>query len=121
MHPSHRTPANECRMGAPRRMEKVQLPVIPVVAELIRQTPGTISLGQGVVYYGPPPQAAEQLARFWAGTDNHKYKPVHGIAPLLEILERKLEAENGIRVDGENALVVTAGGNLAFMNAVLAI
>ena len=40
-----------------QRMEAVQAPVIPDVAALIRDTPGTISLGQGVVHYPPPPQA----------------------------------------------------------------
>src|SRR5437899_2123283 len=58
------------------RMQSVQSPIIPVVADLIRQVPGTISLGQGVVSYGPPPQAAEELARFLADPENHKYKPV---------------------------------------------
>jgi hypothetical protein len=40
-------------------MQAVQSPIIPVVGELIRNCPGTISLGQGVVYYGPPPEAYE--------------------------------------------------------------
>src|SRR2546425_7577237 len=40
---------------------------------------------------------------------------------LLEALERKLECENGIRLGPQNRLLVTAGGNMAFMNAVLAI
>ena len=42
-------------------MQAVQSPIIPVVAELIRNTPGTISLGQGVVSYGPPQEAFEEL------------------------------------------------------------
>ena len=39
------------------RMNSVQSPLIPVIGELIRQNPGTISLGQGVVSYPPPPEA----------------------------------------------------------------
>src|SRR5689334_6739553 len=46
------------------RMEAVQTPVIPVIADLIRSTPGTISLGQGIVSYGPPREAVEALAAF---------------------------------------------------------
>jgi aspartate/methionine/tyrosine aminotransferase len=103
------------------RMRAVQTPIIPVVAELIRAHPGTISLGQGVVSYGPPPQAMEEVARFWADPDNHKYKAVEGVAPLCDALARKLEAENGIRLGRDRALVVSAGGNMAFLNAVLAI
>ena len=35
-------------------MDAVQAPIVAVVGDLIRQVPGTISLGQGVVHYGPP-------------------------------------------------------------------
>ena len=43
----------------PSRMDAVQTPIIDVIGTLIRQTPGTISLGQGIVHYGPPPEALE--------------------------------------------------------------
>ena len=102
-------------------MQAVQAPIIPMVAEWIRSCPGTISLGQGVVGYGPPPEAQEEIARFWADPENHKYKPVTGLPALIEALRRKLERENGLRLDAGYDLVVTAGGNMAFMNAVLAI
>jgi aspartate/methionine/tyrosine aminotransferase len=102
-------------------MTSVQSPVIPVVAELIRQHPGTISLGQGVVNYGPPPEAAAQIQRFLADPENHKYKPVVGIPELLDAFEQKLRAENRIVSAADSRLVITAGGNMAFMNAVLAI
>src|SRR6185437_16942836 len=103
------------------RMERVQSPVIPVVGELIRQHPGTISLGQGVVHYGPPAQAREAIDRFFADPVNHKYKLVGGIPEIQESLTQKLQSENGIRVGHGNSLVVTAGGNMAFMNALLAV
>jgi hypothetical protein len=45
----------------PTRMQSVQSPIIPVVGELIRQNPGTISLGQGVVYYNPPQESFEKI------------------------------------------------------------
>src|SRR5215204_3315972 len=66
-------------MPESRRMAGVQTPIIPVVAEWIRQCPGTISLGQGVVSYGPPPQAMSRAAGFGASLDDHKYKPVVGL------------------------------------------
>jgi aspartate/methionine/tyrosine aminotransferase len=103
------------------RMQAVQTPIIPVVAELIRQHPGTISLGQGVVHYGPPQQALDAIGPFLADPQNHKYHAVEGIAPLLQALEAKLAAENGIPVGKDNRVVVTAGGNMAFFNALLAI
>lgn len=103
------------------RMQAVQSPIIPVVAELIRQCPGTISLGQGVVYYGPPQEAIAQLPEFLSESENHKYKPVLGIAPLVDAIAAKLKAENSIDINADNCIVVTAGSNMAFMNVVLAI
>jgi aspartate/methionine/tyrosine aminotransferase len=104
-----------------RRLESVQTPVIPVVGRWIAATPGTISLGQGIVSYGPPPEVIEAAQRFGATIDDHRYGPVEGLGGLVEILEEKLARENGITVRPDSRVIVTAGGNLAFMNAVLAI
>ena len=108
-------------MQLSERMQAVQSPIIPVIAELIRRHPGTISLGQGVVHWGPPPQAADRIAGFLADSENHKYKAVEGIPELVQAIERKLAGENGIDVADGSRVVVTAGGNMAFFNALLAI
>ncbi len=108
-------------MRESRRMQEVQTPIIPVIAELIRAHPGTVSLGQGVAYYGPPPEALEAVQQFQADPANHKYTLVQGIDPLLEMIRRKLLEENGIALTETQRIVVTAGGNMAFMNALLAI
>jgi aspartate/methionine/tyrosine aminotransferase len=110
-------------MPESRRLKSVQTPIIPVIAELIRAHPGTISLGQGVVNYGPPSTAVMEITRFLAEPANHKYQGVSGILPLRERIMQKLAAENCIDV-GEahgNRLMVTAGGNQAFLNVVLGI
>ena len=106
---------------SPSRMYSVQSPIIPTVAAIIQQHPGTISLGQGVVYYGPPPEAIAQITAFLANPEHHKYQAVEGIAPLLEQIASKLKTENGIAIDPQRQLVVTAGSNMGFLNAVLAI
>ncbi|AFZ58326.1 pyridoxal phosphate-dependent aminotransferase [Anabaena cylindrica FACHB-243] len=103
------------------RMNAIQSPIIPVVGELIKNSPGTISLGQGVVHYSPPPEAIELLPKFLAEPKNHLYKAVVGIPELLTVLTAKLSKFNGIDINGENCIVVTAGSNMGFMNAVLAI
>ena len=103
-----------------QRLQHVQAPIIPIVARLIRENPGTISLGQGVVSYGPPPEAIEAINDFLKDPENHKYKPVQGIPPLLDAIQHKLARENGINVPTDR-IFVTAGGNLAFNNALLAI
>jgi aspartate/methionine/tyrosine aminotransferase len=101
-------------------MQSVQSPIIPIVGELIRSNPGTISLGQGVAYYGPPPEAVDAIEYFLADPENHKYKLVQGIPELLELIEGKLRTENNISTD-DSRIVVTAGANMGFFNAVLAI
>lgn len=103
------------------RVRAVQAPIIPIVADLIRSCPGTISLGQGVVNYGPPPAAQERIAEFLANPANHKYQGVAGLPDLIAAIQAKLAAENGITVDTASRVIVTVGGNQAFMNAVLAI
>ena len=95
--------------------------MIPIIHSLIREHPDTITLGQGVVYYGPPPETEAALNDFWGAPANHRYGAVWGIPPLREALAAKLETENGIRIDDDRQLVVTAGGNMAFVNALLAI
>jgi aspartate/methionine/tyrosine aminotransferase len=103
------------------RMEAIQAPIIPIVGELIEQTPGTISLGQGVVFYPPPSEAIENLQNFFGEPTNNLYKAVEGIPPLIAAITGKLQSFNGIEISDENCIVVTAGSNMAFTNAVLAI
>lgn len=106
-------------VARPTRMDAVQTPVIPIVQEMIRQHPGTISLGQGVVAYSPPPEAIAQITQFLSNPQNHKYQSLQGIPPLLEAIAAKLETENGMALEGRQ-IVVTAGSNMGFLNAVLA-
>lgn len=103
-----------------RRMAAVQSPAIPIVTELVRATPGTLSLGQGVVCYGPPEAALQNVLAHRAAL-NQRYGPVEGIPELIEAIGRKLSEENRIRIDAEQRLIVTAGGNMGFLNALFAI
>lgn len=102
-------------------MNAVQAPIIPVIAELIRSHPGTISLGQGVVFYGPPAAAREAIRDFFEYPENQKYGPAQGMPRLLELIERKLATENRINAGAARRIVVTAGGNMGFLNALFAI
>jgi aspartate/methionine/tyrosine aminotransferase len=103
------------------RMDGVQTPIVQVVGDLIRQVPGTISLGQGVVHYGPP-QAAVDIAReAIANPDTHAYQDGAGNRALIGAIEHKLERDNGIDVARGSRVMVTAGGNMAFVHAILAI
>jgi aspartate/methionine/tyrosine aminotransferase len=104
-----------------RRLAAVQTPVIPIVGRWIAETPGTVSLGQGIVSYAPPEEATEAARRFGSAARDHQYGPVEGLPVLVEALENKLAHENGIVVRPGSRVVVTAGGNQAFLTAILAV
>ena len=111
---------------AATRMDAVQSPIIPIIGSMIRETPGTISLGQGVVHYGPPREAVEAVQAALAAeapADRllHGYGDASGYAPLLAAIAAKLKTENGIDLAHGSRVMVTAGANMAFMHAVLSI
>src|SRR6185295_19354147 len=103
------------------RMDAVQAPIVAVVGDLIRQVPGTISLGQGVVHFAPPPAALNIAREAIANPDTHTYQDGAGDPALLGAIEHKLRRDNGIDLARGSRVVVTAGGNMAFQHAVLAI
>ena len=104
-----------------RRIAAVQTPIIPTVQRWVRATPGPISRGQGIVAYGPPPEALAAARAFGSQPTDHMYGPVEGLPALTDALEGKLSRENNIRVSPDSRIVVTAGSNMGFMNAVFAI
>ena len=108
-------------MSNSKRMQAVQCPVIPHIAALIRENPGAISLGQGVVHYPPPPQAMQEAARFGETIAEHHYQAARGLPELQEALRKKLAAENQIQVNDEQLIMVTTGSNMGFYHALLAI
>lgn len=110
------------RNHIPGRMAQVQTPIIPVIADLIAEHPGTISLGQGVVYYGPPAAAFERLQELNVSSGIHRYGHTGGLHALREMIAGKLLDENNINADGGDCkVIVTAGSNMAFLNALFAI
>ena len=103
------------------RMDAVQAPIVPVIGAIIREVPGTISLGQGVVHYGPPRAAIEAVRAALDEPSTHEYQDVAGLPALVERLAKKLRSENGIDLAQGTRVMVTAGANMAFVHAVLAI
>src|SRR5579871_6095033 len=103
------------------RMTAVQAPIIPVIGAMIRDTPGTISLGQGVVHYGPPREAIDAAADALGDMVTHEYGDGAGSPALVARIEEKLRRENGIDAARGSRVMVTAGANMAFMHVVFAI
>lgn len=103
-------------------MQAVQSPIIPIIGDWLRQYPGTISLGQGVVFYGPPEAALRAACEYPAEPAAHRYGAVGGRADLHAVIHDKLAVDNGIPVHADTQqIVVTAGSNMGFMNALFAI
>lgn len=106
---------------ASRRLQHVQTPIIPEVAAWINACPGTLSLGQGVVYYPPPTAAIERAKQVGEEFSYHVYGDVSGTPELRRAIATKLHSDNNISNIAERRIVVTAGSNMAFLNALLAI
>lgn len=108
-------------MEAACRVAAVSPPIVPAIRRLIRAHPGTLSLAQGEAGFEPPPQALEAVRTGLTGANAHAYGPAAGEPVLLEALADKLQRENGIDPAAGSRLQVTAGANLAFLYALLAI
>ncbi len=104
-----------------RRLARVLEPVIPRVGALTAAHPGTLSMAQGMVDWGPPAAvlAAVQAALASAQADPSaaaaldRYGPMQGDPELLAALAAHLQREHGLDLEG-SALLVTAGSNMAF-------
>ncbi len=109
------------RFSASHRLQQVQDPIIPIVADMISHNPGTISLGQGVVNYPPPKSVMHKTRQFGRELDKHLYSEVGGTRELRQTIKSKLSQENNIIVNDIDQIMVTAGSNMAFLNAIMAI
>jgi aspartate/methionine/tyrosine aminotransferase len=89
-------------------------PVIPELGALVRATPGTLSLAQGMVAWGPPKAVLEAVLEAGAADSTRDtYGPVQGDPELLEALATSLRQQDQLDLDGAD-LWVTAGSNMAF-------
>ena len=79
------------------RMDGVQAPIVAVVGDLIRQVPGTISLGQGVVHFPPPPAAVSIAREAAANPADEAARERDRVAAELERLNREYETRFGFR------------------------
>src|SRR5438477_10827290 len=92
------------------RMLGVQAPMIPVVGEMIKRHPGTISLGQGVVHYGPPAAVAEAAAHAVLNDPRvHRYGLAFGLDALLDRITANLVYEIRNPIGPVLPVAVTAG------------
>ncbi|OGV20630.1 MAG: hypothetical protein A2X47_05295 [Lentisphaerae bacterium GWF2_38_69] len=105
-------------MKISNKISLIQEPVIPLVGRLVNENPGTISLGQGVVFYQPPKKVFEDIAKLdLSSSEINLYSYVGGIKILREKIREKLLTDNGIKVsEGNSSFQVSSGANMAFYN-----
>jgi aspartate/methionine/tyrosine aminotransferase len=97
-------------------MATVLRPVIPELGALARSRPGTLSLAQGMVSWGPPPAALAALQQGAASgccPDRDRYGSVEGDPELLAAIADHLHHRHGVELE-QSTLLATAGSNMAF-------
>src|SRR5262249_53312981 len=77
--------------------------------------------GEGVVHYGPAPAAVEGARQALSNPDTHAYQDGAGNRALIGAIEDKLRRDNGIDCHRGSRVMVTAGANMAFVHAILAV
>ena len=98
----------------------MEVPIIPQINKFIQEHPGTLSLGQGTVYY-PPPKGALSCVSQVMHDIPHAYGQMEGSEGLRDAIIGKLVKKNVISVGSEKYfLLVTTGGNSAFHATVMA-
>jgi len=106
------------QLGRTQRIQEA--PIVKLIAD--SNVPSDIvDLGQGVPFYGPPKEAILAATRALDKESGFKYSPDAGIGSLREAIARKLASENGVEADPGKSIMVTAGANQAFVNAILCI
>ena len=113
------TPATDCQ--AADRLNAVLTPIIPRVGRLMLRRPGCLSLAQGMVAWGPPPEVRQAVQRVLASAEEDpqqaaaldRYGPVEGDPALIAAIANELGGRWGLDLAG-STLLATAGSNMAF-------
>ena len=87
-------------------------------AELRARGHHVISLGQALPPFGPPPVAIDASRSALDRAEAHVYSPDAGLLSLREALCARLASAHDVRATPDE-LIITAGGNQAFMLAAM--
>jgi len=97
-----------------------EAPIVKLIAD--SNVPSdVVDLGQGVPFYGPPREAILAATEMLGKESGFKYSEDAGIGSLRDAIARKLASENNVEADSSKNIMVTAGANQAFVNAILCI
>jgi aspartate/methionine/tyrosine aminotransferase len=106
---------------AAARLGAVLTPIIPEVGRLMAGRAGCLSLAQGMVAWGPPPEVRQALQQRLEAAESDpqdalaldRYGPVEGDPALITAIGADLRGRWGLDLAG-SSLLVTAGSNMAF-------
>ncbi len=105
------------------RIREIAPPHIDVLntcaTELRAAGKDVISLGQAIPGFAPPSVSLEAAHEAIHQADTHIYSADAGIPQLRRALSMKLGQDFGVVADPEREMIITAGGNQAFMLALL--
>jgi aspartate/methionine/tyrosine aminotransferase len=105
----------------PGRTQRIQeAPIVKLISDA-KLPSDVVDLGQGVPFYGPPKEAMLAATAALQEESGFKYSPDSGFPELRETIARKLASENAVEADMSSNIMVTAGANQAFVNAILSI
>jgi aminotransferase len=88
-------------------------------AEVRRRGISVISLGQAVPGFAPFAGALQAARQALDEPDTHSYSADAGLPALRVAVAERLGRDNGLVIDPDSQLLITAGGNQAFMLALL--
>lgn len=80
-----------------------------------------ISLGQGIPFFDPPEQGINAVCQGMRTNSGYRYTVDAGLLTLRKKIAQKFFQQHCLSFDARHHIVVTAGANQAFMNAVLSI
>ena len=106
------------RLGRTYKIQEA--PIVKLLAES-RVPSDVVDLGQGVPFYGPPREAILAATETLGRESGFKYSPDAGIVSFREAIAEKLAVENRVEVDSDKNVMVTAGANKAFANAIFSV
>lgn len=104
------------------RLNRVLDPVIPIMAGWLQEFPDSISLGQGIAGFPPPPSVFEALNNAAERPDINPYGSCFGSRDLIDRIIEKIQRDNGMHWSEDSRFImVTAGANMAFSHVIQAI
>jgi aspartate/methionine/tyrosine aminotransferase len=110
-------------MQVPERIRSIAPPFMDALIArseaLRRDGADLISLGQGVPGFAPVEAAIDAARQSLLDPTTHVYGAVAGLMSLRQALSERLMEENGMKVDPEREMLISAGANYGFLLALL--